>query len=124
MRLHGNEGEFLTDQETNDAVQNHANTYSADPNYLRFIVFGKRFIRSILSVDGAKGLILTMGLLPNVDTGNDQVYPIPRAVDKHGNVLPYPDVLELEEEELEESPVLSTRGGGDSNPVKCPTSCG
>lgn len=122
MRISPNAGEQLTEQEANDGCQNFDNTYSQDPNYLKFIVFGKRFIKGLLSVEGAKGLKLKMALRYNPDTDSEQMYPIPVAVDRQGNELPYPEEVEFDEEQDEEGGLVA-RGGGDESPLKCPVKC-
>lgn len=122
MRISPNAGEQLTEQEANDGCQNFDNTYSQDPHYLKFIVFGKRFIKGLLSVEGAKGLKLKMALRYNPETGAEQMYPIPIAVDSTGHELPYPDGLEFDEEQDEEGGMVA-RGGDEKPPVRCPSQC-
>lgn len=123
MRISPNAGEQLTEQEINDGCQNFDNTYSQDPHYLKFIVFGKRFIKGLLSVEGAKGLKLKMALRYNPETGEEQMYPIPVAVDKQGNELPYPEEVEFDEEQDEEGGMMTIMGDTNPPPVRCPSQC-
>lgn len=122
MRIKGNEGEILSEQEINDSCQNYANTFSTDESFLQFIIFGKRFIKALLAVEGAKGLKLKMALRYNDQTGTQQLYPIPVAVDKHGNELPFPEDVEVDEEQDEEGGI-QIMGDDDPAPVRCPASC-
>lgn len=122
MRIKGTEGESLTEQEINDSCQNYVNTFSGDPSFLQFIIFGKRFIKHLLSVDGAKGLKLKLALRYNPDTDSEQLYPIPVAVDKHGNELPAPEDVEVDEEQDEEGG-FQIMGDDNPPPVRCPASC-
>lgn len=106
----------LSESEIADAQQNYANTFSSDPSFLEFIIFGKQPVKQMLKVPGCKGLKIKIGLIENAETETQQLYPILVPVDSLGNELPFeyqPDGGEIQ-----------ARGGGDSNPVKCPVSCG
>jgi hypothetical protein len=120
MRVRPNAGEELTNQEKIDSKQNFVNSYSQDPHFLEFMIFGKRFIKRLLSVEDAKGLKLTMALRYNEDIQGEQMYVIPTAVDARGNELPYPTDIEFDEEQDDEVQIMD-----DPNPppVRCPNSC-
>lgn len=123
MRINSNAWQELTPEQIADSEQNYSNAFSSDDSFLKFIIFGKRAVRRLLSVEGAKGLKIKMGLLENEDSGKQQLFPILVAVDKFGNELPEPDEVEFDEDNDDESEVVA-RGGGDQQPIKCPTSCG
>ncbi len=122
MRIKGIEGEDLTEQEINDSCQNYVNTFSGDPSFLEFIIFGKRYLKRLLSVDGAKGLKLKMALRYNLDTDSEQLYPIPVAVDKHGNELSAPEDAGVDEEQDKDGG-FQIMGDDTPAPVRCPASC-
>lgn len=122
MRINGNAWQDLTPEQIADSEQNYANAFSQDDSFLKFIIFGKRAVRRLLSVDGAKGLKIKMGLLENEDSGKQQLFPILVAVDKFGNELPAPDEVEFDEDNDDEGEVIA-RGDDGNLPVKCPTSC-
>lgn len=123
MKLTGREWTQLTQEESNDAQQNYANTFSGDPSFLQFIIFGKRPVKRILSVEGARGLKIKIGLIHNPDTDTQQLFPILVAVDKHGNELPEPEEIEFDEEQDDETDLIQTRGDSNPPPVRCPASC-
>lgn len=122
MRITGKEWQQLTDQEAIDAQQNYANNYATDPAKLDFVIFGKRPVRQLLSVDGAKGLKIKSSLAMNEDTGNLQYFPILVAVDRFGNELPAPEEIEFDEEDDIEDRI-QVMDDPSKPPVKCPVSC-
>lgn len=113
MNIQGTEWQQLSEQDAADAIQNYANTYSDDPQKLDFIIFGTEPIAQMLSVEGVKGIKIKSSLVYNEDTEEAQYFPILVPVDECGNEIPF-----------EYGPETVARGGGDSNPVKCPVSCG
>lgn len=123
MKITGKEWIQLTDQEQNDAIQAYANTYSQDSARLEFIIFGKRPIRQLLSVEGAKGMKIKSSLFMNQDTGELQYFPIIVAVDKHGNELPAPDDFDFDEDNDDEGGEINIMGDPNPTPVRCPTVC-
>lgn len=123
MRILGKEWIRLNEQEKSDAIQAYSNTYSQDPARLDFVIFGKRPVRQLLSVDGAKGLKVTSSLFMNENTGELQYFPLLTAVDKHGNELPEPEGFEFDEDNDEEGGEMQIMGDPDPKPVKCPTVC-
>lgn len=112
MTIVGNEWTQPTEQDAADAIQNYSNNYSEDPAKLDFIIFGTEPIQQLLSVEGAKGVKIKSSMIINEDTEELQYFPIIVPVDGFGNELPFEYV-----------PESANRGGGDGNPVKCPTSC-
>jgi len=123
MRITGKEWANLSDQEKADALQAYLNIFSEDDSFLQFIIVGKRPIRQMLAVDGAKGLKMKPALLMNEDTGKLQLYPVYVAVDRHGNELPPPEGVEFDEEDDSEADRITIMGDTDPKPVKCPTVC-
>jgi hypothetical protein len=85
MKLTGREGKFYTDQERNDARQNHANTHSHKPHYRKSVTFGKEFLESYLSVKNA--VAVKFEFADHAD-GRETLIPVP--LDQYGNELPIP----------------------------------
>lgn len=123
MRILGNEGEFLSEQEINEAKNSYASESSESDSFLEFFIVGKRFVKSLLSVDGSKGLRIDIGIRTNEETGKQQLYPILRSVTKFGNILPYPESLEIDPKSETELEGMQLRDDPSKDPIKCPTSC-
>jgi hypothetical protein len=123
MKIVGTEWENLTTEQINDAQQNFDNTFAADPAYLKFMIVGKRPVKRLLSVEGAKGLKIKMGLVTNEDTGALQMFPILVAVDKHGTELPAPEGVEFDDDQDEEAGMAQIMDDPTVPPVRCPASC-
>lgn len=123
MKITNKEGEFLTEQEILEAKQGYAEQFSESDSFLEFMIVGKKFAKSLLSVEEAKGLRVDIGVRLNEDTGKMQLYPILRAVTKFGNILPYPETLEIDESAETELKGMQIMGGGSGTPLKCPVAC-
>jgi hypothetical protein len=119
MRVKGNEWTELSEEEINNATQNYLNAFSEDDSFLQFAIVGKRPIRNLLRVDGAKGLKIKIGLVTNEDTGKQQLFPIFVAVGRDGQELSAPEEIQ-EEDESDSMQIMD-----DPNPplVRCPNSC-
>lgn len=107
MKILGNESRFYSPEELANARQNYENTYSQDPAFTRHQIYGEKFIRSLMKVEGSRGLALI-----NVidDDGQTGVALVP--VNKHGQELPYPEPEEGEVTTMD-----------DPEAPKCPKIC-
>lgn len=85
MKLTGREGKSYTEQERNDARQNHANAHSHEPHYRKSVTFGKDFLKKYLSVNNAVGIKFEFA---EHEDGRTTLIPVP--VDEYGNELPIP----------------------------------
>jgi hypothetical protein len=105
MKIKGTEKRVYSKQELADGSQNYANSFSQEPTYTKFEIYGKKFIKSLIQADDCKGLKLV-----NVIDQDGQVGVALIPVDRNGNELPYP----------EEGDITTM---DDDDPVKCPPIC-
>jgi len=110
MKLTGREGKIYSEQERNDAVQNHANAHSHESHFRKSVTFGKKFLQELLNTDGAKGITFEFGVHQD-----GRLTLIPYPVDRNGKELP----IDEEDDDLDKEPPIRTY----DDPPHCPPQC-
>lgn len=83
LKIDGSEGVLYSQEEANNGEQNYQYTFSHLPGYLSWQIFGEKFLKSLMKIEGSRGIKFKMILS---ESGQTVMIAIP--VNKHGEEIP------------------------------------